>query len=60
MVGYDVARLVAAEATATLPQRIIDKMATLQATEKAAAEARAHVHAIALLLEEEQASIAAL
>jgi hypothetical protein len=39
---------------------IIDKMATLQAAEKKAAEARARICDIALLFKEEQASTAAL
>jgi hypothetical protein len=47
MVGDDIARLVAAEATAALQQHVSDKMNALQA-----AEAHARMHAIALLLEE--------
>jgi hypothetical protein len=53
MADDDAARLVATEATAALQQCLNDKMATLQAIEKKAAEAHAHIYAVALLLKEE-------
>jgi hypothetical protein len=53
MVSDDVAR--ATETTTALQQHVADKMAALQA-----AEAHARIHAIAFLLEEEQANAAAL
>jgi hypothetical protein len=60
MAGDDAARLVATEATAALQQCLNDKMATLQAIEKKAAEAHAHICVVALLLKEEQGSTAVL
>jgi hypothetical protein len=56
MAGDDAAKLTTTEATAALQQHITDKMATLQAIEKKAAEACTHVRAITLVLEEEHAS----
>jgi hypothetical protein len=60
MAGNGDARLVSAEAVAALQQCVADKMAALQAIEQKVTEAHACVHAIALLLEEEQASAATL
>jgi hypothetical protein len=60
MVSDNTVRLAAAKAIVTLQQRVTDKMATLQAIEKKAIEARAPVSAIALLLKEERASATAL
>jgi hypothetical protein len=60
MASDDAARLAAVEdATAALPPHVTDKT-TLQAVEKKAAKVRTCVHAITLLLKEEQASAAAL
>jgi hypothetical protein len=61
MASDDAARLAAVEAaTAALPPHVADKMATLQAVEKKVVKVRTCVHAITLLLKEEQASTAAL
>jgi hypothetical protein len=60
MVSDNIVRLATAKAIVILQQRVTDKMATLQATEKKATEARAPVLAIALLLKEERASATAL
>jgi hypothetical protein len=60
MAGDDTTKLVATKAAAALHQRVTDKMAALQATEKKVIEAHASMHAITLLLKEEQASAAAL
>jgi hypothetical protein len=57
IVGDDAARLASATA---LQQRVTDKMAALQTTEKKAVETRACVHTITLLLEEDHASATAL
>jgi hypothetical protein len=54
------ARLATAKAAAALQQRVTNKMAALHAAEKKAAEARARVRSIALLLEEQQASATTL
>jgi hypothetical protein len=60
MASDDAARLAAIEAVGALQQCITDKMVVLQAIEKKAAKAHTRVRAIALLLEEEQATAASL
>jgi hypothetical protein len=60
MASDDAARLATIEAAGALQQCITDKMVVLQTIEKKAAKARTRVRAIALLLEEEQATAASL
>jgi hypothetical protein len=60
MASDDAARLAAIEAAGALQQCITDKMVVLQTIEKKAAKAHTRVRAIALLLEEEQATAASL
>jgi hypothetical protein len=52
MAGDNAARLADVEVIAALQQRITDKMGTLQATKKVT-KARACIHSITFLLEEE-------